>query len=64
MMEFEVEYIDIQTVTIADTVFPIDKFAQSFIPAIFCTVYKYQGADINDFLLIYTAMVRVAFTLT
>ena len=31
MMEFEVETIDKQTVMIADTVFPIDKFAQSFI---------------------------------
>ena len=48
IMEFEVEYIDSQTVTIADTVFPIDKFAHFFIPVFCCTVYKYQGADIND----------------
>ena len=31
MMEFEVKSIDKQTVMIADTVFPIDKFSQSFI---------------------------------
>lgn len=33
IMEFEVEYIDSQTVTIADTVFPIDKFAHFFYPS-------------------------------
>ena len=29
-------------------VFPIGTFAQSFIPAFCCTVYKYQGADISE----------------
>ena len=48
MMEFKVEIINNQTVTITDTEFPINKFAQSFIPAFCCTVYKYQGADINQ----------------
>ena len=59
IMEFEVEYIDSQTVTIADTVFPIDKFAHFFIPAFCCTVYKYQGADINDPLYIYNNVNRM-----
>lgn len=33
---------------IADTVFTIEKPAQSFIPAFCCTVYKYQGVDIDE----------------
>ena len=48
MAEFKVEGIDNHTVTVADTDFPINKFAQSFIPAFCCTVYKYQGADIDE----------------
>ena len=48
MMEFRVEQMNDQNVTINGTVFPISKFAQSFIPAFCCTVYKYQGADINE----------------
>ena len=53
MMEFKVEGIDNQTVTIADIDFPIDTFAQSFIPAFCCTVYKYQGGDIDELYNIY-----------
>lgn len=48
MMQFNVDHIDDTNVTINGTVFPISKFAQSFIPAFCCTVYKYQGADINE----------------
>lgn len=48
MMEFHVEQINDQNVTINGTVFPIGKSAQSFIPAFCCTVYKYQGADISE----------------
>ena len=48
MMEFHVEQINDQNVTINGTIFPIGKFAQSFIPAFCCTVYKYQGADISE----------------
>lgn len=49
VMEFEIESIDEKkTVMIADTVFTIEKFAQSFIPAFCCTVCKYQGADIDE----------------
>ena len=47
-MEFEIKSIDEQTFMIADTVFAIEKFAQSFIPAFCCTVYKYQGNDIDE----------------
>lgn len=48
MMEFKVERIDNHTVTVADTDFPINTFAQSFIPTFCSTVYKYQGADIDE----------------
>lgn len=48
MMEFHVEQIDDTNVTINETISPISKFAQSFIPAFCCTVYKYQGADISE----------------
>ena len=48
MMEFSVEQINDQNVTINGTVFPISKFAQSFIRAFCCTVYKYKGADISE----------------
>ena len=48
MMELSVGHIDDTNVTLNGTVFSISKFAQSFIPAFCCTVYKYQGADINE----------------
>ena len=38
MMEFSVEQMNDQNVTINGTVFPISKFVQSFIPAFCCTV--------------------------
>ena len=38
MMEFSVEQMNDQNVTIIGTVFPISKFVQSFIPAFCCTV--------------------------
>lgn len=46
--EFNVDHIDDVSVIIKGTPFPISKFAESFIPAFCCTVYKYQGADINE----------------
>lgn len=48
MMEFNVDHIDDASVIIKGTLFPISKFAQSFIPAFCCTDYKYQGPDINE----------------
>lgn len=46
--EFNVDHIDDVSVIIRGTLFPISNFAQSFIAAFCCTVYKYQGADINE----------------
>ena len=42
MMEFNVDHIDDVSVIIMGTLLPISKFAQSFIPAFCCTVYKYH----------------------
>lgn len=50
MMEFAIDKIDEHGTNfkVNDTWFKLNDFRKSFIPAFCCTVYKYQGADINE----------------
>ena len=55
MMEFKIEHIteDGNMFTIGGHTFEYSKFSQCFIPAFCCTVYKYQGAEIDEHYNIY-----------
>lgn len=50
MMEFKIDRIvdDDTSFMVNGTLFELNDFRQSFIPAFCCTVYKYQVADIDE----------------
>ena len=48
MMEFVIEDMDVEGALVNNTWFDMNEFRSSFIPAFCSTVYKYQGADINE----------------
>ena len=47
-MEFMIEEINDDNFKVKDKWYDIKEFSESFIPSFCVTVYKYQGADIND----------------
>ena len=50
MMKFTIDKMDEHGTNfkVNDTWFELNDFRKSFIPAFCCTVYKYQGADIDE----------------
>ena len=47
-MEFVVEDMNDRSFKVNNEWFEIGEFSESFIPSFCVTVYKYQGADINE----------------